>query len=126
MPPAYHSQGMPQYWTGETWFQIARPEEFTIPGSRYRWTWVLGRKARVCKTERPPDELPEVWAHYTSDKERAAKYKEWIEVNHVLEGFNLTDKLMQELFSDLDPHKKGNLTETDWDNAFGKQKNPFF
>ena len=37
----------------------------------------------------------------------------------VLAGFNLTVKLMQQLFADLDPHKKGHLTELDWENAFG-------
>jgi len=26
---------------------------------------------------------------------------------------------MQQLFSDLDPHKKGHLTENDWEQAFG-------
>ena len=43
----------------------------------------------------------------------------WIETSMVLTGFNLTEKLMQQLFADLDPHKKGHLTELDWENAFG-------
>jgi len=33
-------------------------------------------------------------------------------------GFNLTETLLLKLFSDLDPHKKGHLTEIDWLNAF--------
>jgi hypothetical protein len=36
-----------------------------------------------------------------------------------LKGFNLTDQLMQQLFSELDPHKKGFLSESDWMLAFG-------
>jgi Ca2+-binding EF-hand superfamily protein len=35
-----------------------------------------------------------------------------------MNGFDLTDKLTQELFSDLDAHKKGYLTEEDWINSF--------
>ena len=47
------------------------------------------------------------------------RFKVWMEKHNILEGFNLTDALLQELFSELDPHKKGNVTETDWINAFG-------
>lgn len=43
----------------------------------------------------------------------------WIDSIQALQGFNLTDKLIQTLFADLDPHKKGYLTQTDWENAFG-------
>ena len=39
--------------------------------------------------------------------------------NNVLSGFDLTESLMWEIFSDLDPHKKGYLTEQDWINNFG-------
>ena len=49
-------------------------------------------------------------------------FTNWIELNMVLAGFNLTEKLMQQLFADLDPHKKGHLTELDWENAFGIAK----
>ncbi len=33
----------------------------------------------------------------------------------------MTERLLQKLFADVDPHKKGYLTETDWNNAFSKQ-----
>ena len=46
-------------------------------------------------------------------------FKKWIEKNRVLTGFDLTDRLIQKLFADLDPHKKGYLIEADWVNAFG-------
>ena len=46
-------------------------------------------------------------------------FKKWCLDNQALSGFNLTEELMQQLFSDLDPHKKGHLTENDWINAFG-------
>lgn len=48
-----------------------------------------------------------------------AMFKKWIEANQALTGFNLTEGLYKRLFSDLDPHKKGYLTETDWVNSFG-------
>lgn len=38
---------------------------------------------------------------------------------NLLAGFNLTAQLLQELFSELDPHKKGYLSYNDWKNAFG-------
>lgn len=47
------------------------------------------------------------------------QFKKWCDSNQALSGFNLTEVLMKQLFSDLDPHKKGNLTENDWVNAFG-------
>ena len=47
------------------------------------------------------------------------QFQKWLESSRALTGFNLTDKLIQQVFSDLDPHKKGYLTENDWLNAFG-------
>jgi hypothetical protein len=38
--------------------------------------------------------------------------------NQVLKGFNLTEVLLHELFSELDPHKKGLLALNDWSIAF--------
>ncbi len=35
-----------------------------------------------------------------------------------MKGFNLTANLIQKIFSEMDPHKKGYLTESDWSNAF--------
>jgi len=45
-------------------------------------------------------------------------FKKWTEDNQILNGFNLTDKLLLELYSSLDPHKKGYLTLNDWKNNF--------
>ncbi len=47
------------------------------------------------------------------------QFKKWCDDTQALNGFNLTEVLMKQLFSDLDPHKKGHLTENDWINAFG-------
>lgn len=47
------------------------------------------------------------------------QFTDWIEKNQILHGFNLTEKLMQQLFADLDPHKKGYLSDLDWENGFG-------
>lgn len=46
------------------------------------------------------------------------KFKKWIDEKNVLSGFDLTEKLVYEIFSDLDAHKKGYLVEPDWLNAF--------
>ena len=46
------------------------------------------------------------------------QFKKFIEETRALVGFNLTVPLIQKLFSELDPHKKGYLSETDWSNAF--------
>ena len=51
-----------------------------------------------------------------------AMFKQWVELKNVLSGFNLTDFLMQELFSDLDPHKKGHLVLNDWLTSFDGYK----
>ncbi len=47
-----------------------------------------------------------------------SNFMKWVDKNDALRGFDLTEKLMQEIFSDLDPHKKGYVTEDDWINAF--------
>ena len=46
------------------------------------------------------------------------QFKKFIEVNQALAGFNMTLPLIQKLFAELDPHKKGYLSEQDWMNAF--------
>jgi len=38
--------------------------------------------------------------------------------NDLLVGFNLTTQLLEELFSQIDPHKKGFIALNDWKNAF--------
>ena len=48
-------------------------------------------------------------------------FNDWILSHSVLDGFNLTDKLLRDLFSDFDPHKKGHLTKADWRAVFGKK-----
>lgn len=47
-----------------------------------------------------------------------SRFKKWIDDMNVLSGFDLTEKLLHELFSDIDAHKKGYLTENDWTNCF--------
>jgi len=46
------------------------------------------------------------------------QFKHFVHELDALQGFNLTIPLIQKLFSELDPHKKGYLTENDWKNAF--------
>ena len=47
------------------------------------------------------------------------EFFQFIQENVALKGFNLTEKLFQRLFASLDPHKKGFLSERDWEKAFG-------
>lgn len=58
-------------------------------------------------------------ASHSLGKVRYRDFKEFMEETNALKGFNLTDQLLQQLFSELDPHKKGFLSETDWMTAFG-------
>ena len=67
------------YWTGETWFQVARPEKFKCPKTGKECTWVLGRKTEIRKnTQRPKDVHPEVWGHMMSEKARAEHLHKWL------------------------------------------------
>jgi len=46
------------------------------------------------------------------------QFKKFIDDQNALKGFNMTSNLIQKIFSEIDPHKKGYLTEQDWCNAF--------
>ena len=77
MPTQWHSQGMPVYWTGETWFQVARPREFKCEKTGKFCTWVMGRKTEMRKNSmRPYDMLPELW-YLLSYDEREKHYQRW-------------------------------------------------
>lgn len=47
-------------------------------------------------------------------------FKAFLDKSRFLNGFNLTTKLQQQLFSELDAHKKGFITENDWNLAFSQ------
>lgn len=49
-------------------------------------------------------------------------FHKWAEKNNALNGFNLTENLELQFYADLDPHKKGYLVLSDWENAFGTLK----
>ena len=46
------------------------------------------------------------------------QFKNFVRQLNALSGFNLTLPLEQQLFAELDPHKKGVLSVQDWKNAF--------
>jgi Ca2+-binding EF-hand superfamily protein len=48
-----------------------------------------------------------------------AQFRKFLDDTRALSGFNLSKQLVNELFSEIDPHKKGYLVENDWVNAFG-------
>ena len=54
----------------------------------------------------------------STDRVPFAKFKQFIEEIDALRGFNITVPLLQQLFSELDPHKKTFLNFKDWQNAF--------
>ena len=63
-----------------------------------------------------------IQASFEAASERLGKitfdqFKRFIENNQALAGFNMTLPLIQKLYAELDPHKKGFLTESDWVNA---------
>jgi hypothetical protein len=45
-------------------------------------------------------------------------FVELLKKEDFLNGFNLTSSLYEELFSQIDPHKKGFISVNDWKNAF--------
>jgi Ca2+-binding EF-hand superfamily protein len=47
-------------------------------------------------------------------------FQKWMNDNKVLTGFMLNESMLKELFAELDPHKKGYLSESDFTTAFGK------
>ena len=47
------------------------------------------------------------------------QFKKFLDESNALAGFNMTTQLMQQLFSEVDPHKKGFLSLNDWTQAFG-------
>ena len=49
-------------------------------------------------------------------------FKTYVDTTNALEGFNLTEPLLQKLFAELDAHKKGYLDLNDWNSAFGTFK----
>ena len=81
MPPEYHFNGQPVEWTGETWFQLARPKRFECPRTGKPCTWVLGEKVEVrIGTTRPPDVLPSAWFGLFSQAQKRKHYEQWINV----------------------------------------------
>lgn len=47
-------------------------------------------------------------------------FMNWAETTHAFQGFNLTESLLLQFFASLDPHKKGYITYSDFEHAFGK------
>lgn len=53
-----------------------------------------------------------------AEKLRFVAFEEFLAREQAMSGFNLTQPLIQKLFAELDPHKKGYLSVNDWSNAF--------
>ena len=55
-----------------------------------------------------------------TDKVTFAQFQAHVEKNNALIGFNLTNQLLQDLYANIDPHKKGYLNYSDWQRTFSK------
>ena len=53
-------------------------------------------------------------------KMRYEQFAKYTETSNCLNGFDLTEKCMHSLFSNLDLHKKSYLSVSDWVTAFSK------
>lgn len=51
-----------------------------------------------------------------------AQFQSYIQQRNALAGFNLTAELLQQLFADMDMHRKGYLTLQDWTLAFAAHR----
>ena len=49
----------------------------------------------------------------------SSNFLKWIQQNGILTGFMANENMLKELFASLDPHKKGYLSENDFNHAFG-------
>ena len=94
-----------------------------VPLNKHSFDWKLNARqkmglylSRKFKTlDGSFEEISHQGARITYDQ-----FSSWVSTNGVLSGFNLTDRLLRDLFSDYDPHKKGHLTRSDWQAVFGR------
>lgn len=68
-------------------------------------------------------QFPDLTASFETVSQLAGKltfeqFRTWVTAHNALAGFNLTNDLLQQLYADLDWHKKGYLTLQDWTQAF--------
>lgn len=47
-----------------------------------------------------------------------AQFRSFLDKSRALFGFNLTNEMINSLYFELDPHKKGFLSLKDWSQAF--------
>ena len=78
MPKEYHFFGEPMSWTGETWFQLARPKTFKDPVSGKICTWALGEKCELRKNSQRPEDIATGFWNLMSYDDRKKYHKEWI------------------------------------------------
>lgn len=94
----------------------------SIHSSRH-FDWKINARQQIgLKLSRDYEDMKSSFDGISSHKGRITyeTFKKWIEDNNVLQGFNLTEHLLLRLYADLDPHKKGYLVLTDWENAFSQ------
>lgn len=90
---------------------------------KHSFDWMLNSRQKIgIYISKKYDNLKSCFDEVSRHSNRITyeQFKNWVEPRGILHGFNLTENLLKELFSDIDPHKKGHLTENDWNNCFGK------
>lgn len=70
-------------------------------------------------------QFPSLSESFEQISERSGKidfnsFSKFLDNSRLLNGFNLTKQLQQQLFSEIDSHKKGFITENDWLLAFSQ------
>ena len=68
-------------------------------------------------------QFPDITASFESVSQLAGKltfdqFRNWVTEHNALAGFNLTNDLLQQLYADIDWHRKGFLTLQDWKQSF--------
>jgi len=58
-------------------------------------------------------------ASQNGSKVNCIQFKDFIDRHHALDGFQMSNSLVQKLFGEMDPHKKTYLTLKDWESCFG-------
>ena len=127
----FHKDGYIQKWDIQRLMENENPylstgktlnTKFMVGSDTFDWKNNAIQQIGIALSKNPKFSSLQDWFKIASQnlgKVRYREFKEFIEENNALKGFNLTDQLLQQLFSEIDPHKKGFLTESDWNAAFG-------
>ncbi|EGR32180.1 hypothetical protein IMG5_093040 [Ichthyophthirius multifiliis] len=101
-------------------------QNFVVTGGKFiegrdSLDWKINAKQQIgLVLSRQYQNLEQSFEQISNYKNRIiySQFEQWVEKSRALQGFNLNNQLIQQVFSDLDPHKKGYLTKKDWIQNF--------